>query len=239
MDKINCIIADDEPLALEMLKGYVEKTPFLHLVKACSNAYEVIDVLSIGEGYLLFLDIQMPGITGIQLAKMLNSQALIVFITAYENYALESYKVNALDYLLKPVSYEEFLASAMKARKQKEINDRNHASNPIEEYIIVKTEYKLLQIALSDIIYIEGLKDYVKIFRHSEPKPVLSIMSMKVIEEKLPTDTFMRVHRSFIVNLNRIQTVERSRIVFGDTYIPVSDNYKEKFHEFISGRFLQ
>jgi two-component system, LytTR family, response regulator len=239
MDKINCIIADDEPLALDMLKGYVERTPFLNLVKACKNAYEVIDELNKCEGILFFLDIQMPGISGIQLAKMLNSKDMVVFTTAYESYAIEGYKVNAIDYLLKPFNYEEFLNAALKARKQKEIYDHNTGAAPVEEFIIVKTDYKLQQIALNDIQYIEGLKDYVKIYREGISKPVVSLMSMKIIEEKLPAENFMRVHRSFIVNLNKIQTVERSRIIFGDVYIPVSDNYKDKFHEFIAGRFLQ
>jgi DNA-binding LytR/AlgR family response regulator len=239
MDKIDCIIADDEPFALDLLKGYVEKTPFLNLVKACNNAYEVIDVLNSGLKCLLFLDIQMPGISGIQLAKMLDSKKLIVFTTAYECYAIEGYKVNALDYLLKPFNYDEFLSAAMKAKKQFEIIDNKSISDGSEEFIIIKTDYKLQQIALNEIVYIEGLKDYIKIFRENIEKPVMSLMSMKVIEEKLPQDTFMRVHRSFIVNLNKIQTVERSRIIFGETCIPVSDNYKEKFHEFISGRFLE
>jgi DNA-binding LytR/AlgR family response regulator len=239
MNKINCIIADDEPLAFDLLKGYVEQTPFLNLVKACRNAHEVVEAMGNGEGYLLFLDIQMPGISGIQLAKMIDNNSMVVFTTAYERYAIEGYKVNALDYLLKPFNYEEFLAAAMKAKKQAGLHQRMQTTSNSEEFIIVKTEYKLLQIALHDIVYIEGLKDHVKIYRQSNAKPVISLMSMKIIEEKLPQDNFMRVHRSFIVNLNKIQTVERSRIIFGDTQIPVSDNYKDKFHEFISGRFLQ
>jgi DNA-binding LytR/AlgR family response regulator len=239
MEKIDCIIADDEPIALDLLKGYVEKTPFLNLVKACKNAFEVIDILNSGSKSVLFLDIQMPGITGIQLAKMLDKKNLLVFTTAFENYAIEGYKVNALDYLLKPFNYEEFLAAAIKVRNQIEIMDKKNAGITSDDFIIVKTDYKLQQIALNDIVYIEGLKDYIKIFRQDIVKPVMSLMSMKIIEEKLPTDSFMRVHRSFIVNLNKIQTVERSKIIFGDTSIPVSDNYKEKFHEFISGRFLE
>jgi DNA-binding LytR/AlgR family response regulator len=239
MDRINCIIADDEPLALDLLKGYVEKTPFLNLLKACKNAFEVIDVLNSGSKTVLFLDIQMPGISGMQLAKMLQNKTLVVFTTAYENYAIEGYKVNAVDYLLKPFNYEEFLAAAIKVRNQFEIMDNKPSGITSDDFIIVKTDYKLQQIALNDILYIEGLKDYIKIFRQDIVKPVMSLTSLKIIEEKLPAEIFMRVHRSFIVNLNKIQTVERSKIIFGDTAIPVSDNYKEKFHEFISGRFLQ
>ncbi|MEI6851759.1 MAG: LytTR family DNA-binding domain-containing protein [Bacteroidota bacterium] len=239
MDKIDCIIADDEPFALDLLRGYVEQTPFLNLIKACNNAFEVIEVLNSGSKCVLFLDIQMPGISGMQLAKMLNNLTLVVFTTAYESYAVEGYKVNALDYLLKPFNYEEFLSAAVKVRNQFEIMDKKPISNASEDFIIVKTDYKLQQIALNEITYIEGLKDYIKIFRQDVEKPVMSLMSMKVIVEKLPEEAFMRVHRSFIVNLNKIQTVERSRIIFGETSIPVSDNYKEKFHEFISGRFLQ
>jgi DNA-binding LytR/AlgR family response regulator len=239
MDKIDCIIADDEPIALDLLKGYVEKTPFLNLVKACKNAFEVIDILNSGSKSVLFLEIQMPGITGIQLAKMLDRKNLLVFTTAFENYAIEGYKVNALDYLLKPFNYDEFLSAAIKVNNQFEIIEKKPTGNVSDDFIIVKTDYKLQQIALNDILYIEGLKDYIKIYRQNIEKPILSLMSMKIIEEKLPQDTFMRVHRSFIVNLNKIQTVERSRIIFGETIIPVSDNYKDKFHEFISERFLQ
>jgi DNA-binding LytR/AlgR family response regulator len=239
MEKFDCIIADDEPFALDLLKGYVEKTPFLNLVKACGNALEVIDLLNSDSKCVLFLDIQMPGISGIQLAKMVDDKTLVVFTTAYENYALQGYKVNAIDYLLKPFNYEEFLEAALKVRKQFEIIDKKPAAAAHEDFIIVKTDYKLQQIDLNEVLYIEGLKDYIKIYRQNIVKPVMSLMSMKVIEEKLPQETFMRVHRSFIVNLNKIQTVERSKIIFGETGIPVSDNYKEKFHEFISGRFLQ
>lgn len=240
MDKINCIIADDEPFALDLLKDYIEKTPFLHLEKACKNAMEVLDSIKINNDYLFFLDVQMPGLNGIQLAKMLQKNNLVIFTTAYESYAIEGYKVNALDYLLKPFSYEEFLTSAIKARNKLDSASKSQAAiSGNEGYIIVKTDYKLQQISLSDILYIEGLKDYVKIFLQSQTKPVISLMSMKIIEEKLSSETFMRVHRSYIVNLNKIQTVERSRIIFGNVFIPVSDNYKERFLEFITGRFLQ
>jgi DNA-binding LytR/AlgR family response regulator len=239
MERIDCIIADDEPIALDLLKGYVEKTPFLNLVKTCKNAFEVIEVLNSGSNTVIFLDIQMPGISGMQLAKMLQNKTLVVFTTAYESYAIEGYKVNAVDYLLKPFNYDEFLAAAIKVKNQFEIIDNKPSGITTDDFIIVKTDYKLQQIALNDIVYIEGLKDYIKIFRQDIEKPVMSLMPMKIIEEKLPADSFMRVHRSFIVNLNKIQTVERSKIIFGDTAIPVSDNYKEKFHEFISGRFLE
>lgn len=233
--KIRTIIADDEPFALDLLKSYVEKVPFLELLKACRSAVEVMEALEEEkEVDLLCLDIQMPSLTGMQLAKTLGENGpKIIFTTAFEEYAIEGYKVNAIDYLLKPFSFEEFLAAAQKAKRQ-------GASLPskVQDYIIVKSDYKLRQIELNDIIYIEGLKDYVKIHRESADKSLLTLMSMKKLEASLPKDRFMRIHRSFIVNLNKIKTVERGSIVFGKEHIPVSDKYKEQFQEFLNQRFL-
>lgn len=237
---INCIIVDDEPLAVDLLAGYVQRAPFLNLIKSYSNSLDLINELDKSAPYLYFLDIQMPGISGIQLAKTLSENSMVIFTTAYEEYALEGYKVSAVDFLLKPFNYDEFLSAAMKAKKLFELQMQSSSNTKAQdEYLIIKAEYKLQQILINDIIYIEGLKDYIKIYRKSVAKPLISLMSMKAIEEKLPEESFMRVHRSYIVNINQIQTIERSRIVFGDVYIPVSENYKQKFHEFISSRFLQ
>jgi DNA-binding LytR/AlgR family response regulator len=233
--KLRTIIADDEPFALELLKSYVEKVPFLELVGACKSAVEVMEKLEEeAEIDLLCLDIQMPSLTGMQLAKTLGADGpKIIFTTAFEEYAIEGYKVNAIDYLLKPFSFEEFLAAAQKAKRLS-----SNSETKLEDYIIVKSDYKLRQIELDDIIYIEGLKDYVKIYRESADKSLLTLMSMKKLEAKLPEDRFMRVHRSFIVNLNKIKVVERGSIVFGKEHIPVSDKYKEHFQEFLNQRFL-
>lgn len=247
MEKIRCIIADDEPLALQLLASYVKKTPFLGLVNACHSAIEVLSCLEESEEEvdLLFLDIQMPNLSGMQLAKTLGNEGpKIIFTTAFEQYAIEGYKVDAIDYLLKPFSFEEFLMSAQKAKRK--LSEKSVQSPAISNqeaifpnYIIVKSDYKLRQIPLDDISYIEGVKDYVKIHRKSENKFIMSLMSMKMLEANLPPEQFMRVHRSFIVNLNHIEVVERGMIVFGDVYIPVSDKYKEFFQQFLNQRFLE
>ncbi len=230
--KLPTIIADDEPFALDLLRSYVEKVPFLELIAACRSAVEVLDVLEQEEVDLLCLDIQMPSLSGMQLAKSLgNDGPKIIFTTAFEQYAIEGYKVNAVDYLLKPFSFEEFLQAAQKAKPKIE-------PQSAQDYIIVKSDYKLQQIALNDILYIEGLKDYVNIHRESNSKSLLTLMSMKKLEAKLPQAQFMRVHRSYIVNLNKIKVVERGNIVFDKTYIPVSDKYKEHFQAFLNQRFI-
>lgn len=234
--ELNCLIVDDEPLALDLLEAYVKRTPFLKLCGRCSSAVEVLQLLKEYAVDLIFLDIQMPELTGLELSRIIGEKVKIIFTTAFEQYALEGFRVDALDYLLKPVSYPEFLKAANKALKwfglcrssaapRREMNE--------EPCIFVKADYKLLKIELSRICYIEGLRDYVKIFLEDSPQPIVSLISMKAFEEMLPAASFIRVHRSFIVNLNKVSVVERNRIVFGKTYIPVSDSYKEKFSEFI------
>ena len=238
MDKLNCVIVDDEPLALDLIKGYVERVPFLNLVKACGNANEMMELVETTPIDLAFLDIQMPGINGLELAKLLDAKLLIVFTTAFDNYAIEGYKVNAIDYLLKPFNFEEFYNAAVKAQQIFEL--RNTPTITVnDQYIFVKTEYRIQRIEFKDILYIEGLKDYVKIYLQNQIKPVVSLMSMKSINERLPQKMFMRVHRSYIVNLTKIQTIERSRIIFGEVYIPISDNYKELFWEYVNNQFLE
>jgi len=238
MDKLNCVIADDEPLALDLIKGYVERVPFLNLVKSCSNANEVVEISEKTLIDLAFLDIQMPGISGLELARTLDNRTMIVFTTAFDNYAIEGYKVNAIDYLLKPFNFEEFYDATIKAQRLYE--ERNTPTVSINnQYIFVKTEYRIQRIEFNNILYIEGLKDYVKIYMQNQVKPVVSLMSMKSILERLPQNQFMRVHRSFIVNLTKIQTIERSRILFGDVYIPISDNYKEQFWEYVNNKFME
>ena len=237
--KLRTIAIDDEPLALRLVSDYVSKTPFLELVGAFDNPLDAVDFLSNNGADLIFVDIQMPDLTGIEFARSLESAPKIIFTTAYEKYALEGFKLNAIDYLLKPFSYEEFLKAAQKARKQTELE--NGIPQSIEannQFLFLKSEYKIRRINFNDILYIEGLKDYIKVYTVGEDKPVLSLSSMKALEQKLPEDKFMRVHRSFIVNLERIETIERSRIIFGKTYIPVSDQYKDKFQEYLDQNFL-
>lgn len=232
---LNCVIIDDEPLALELLKSYVEKTTFLHLVGTYSNAIQAMkDMTGKEPVQLIFLDIQMPGIDGLEFAKLVDASTRIVFTTAFEQYALESYKVNALDYLLKPISYTDFLQSVNKAVHWFDVHNKNQQMPseqvPVHQnYIYVKSDYKLLQIPLHQILYIEGLKDYVKIYLEGETKPILSLISMKMMEERLPSEQFIRVHRSYIVQKSKIKVIDRGRIVFNKEYIPISDSYKQEF----------
>lgn len=234
---LQCLIVDDEPLALDLLEGYVRKTPSLNLAGRCNSAFQAMEMLEKTEVHLLFLDIQMPGLSGMELSRNLSDGPRVVFTTAFEQYAIEGFKVNALDYLLKPVSYPEFLGAVNKARRWFE-KEQKTAVAESRNSIFVKTDYKLVQVDFNSILYIEGLKDYVKIYQENEAKPILTLLSMKSLEDNLPARSFMRVHRSYIVNLDKIKTIERNRIIFGKTYIPVSENYKEKFQQFIQERFF-
>ena len=235
---IKCITIDDEPLALKQISAFVEKTPFLELVASCKSAFEAMEIISEQEVDLMFVDIQMPDLTGMDFVKSLNSEQRIIFTTAYQEYALEGFKVNALDYILKPFGYDEFLKAANKALTHFDLlNKVTVKVDTKEDYLFVKSEYKIKRINLNYIQYIEGLREYVKIVIKDD-KPVMSLMSLKSLEEKLPKQQFMRVHRSFIVNLNEVETIERSRIIFGKTYIPVSEQYKDRFQDFLSKRFL-
>jgi len=238
---LSCAIIDDEPLAVSLLESYVNKTPFLELKGKYNSAILALPELNANPVDLLFLDIQMPELSGMEFSRMLSGDTRIIFTTAFEQYALESYKVNALDYLLKPISYADFLQSAQKACQWVEMLNKRQSSAADSgkheaESIFIKTERRLVQINLNQILYIEGLKDYVKIYIEEQASPVLSLMSMKAMEELLPASKFVRVHRSFIVQPEKIKVIERSRIVFGKAYIPISDNYKDKFNEFLSRR---
>ncbi len=237
--KLSAIAIDDEPLALRLVGEYIRKTPYLELAGSFDNPLDAIDFLTNNEVDLVFVDIQMPDLTGIEFARTLEAGHKIIFTTAYEKYALEGFKLNAVDYLLKPFSYEEFLRAAGKAYKLAELEAS--AIPTIEannQFLFLKSEYKIRRINFNDIQYIEGLKDYIKVYTTGEDKPILSLNSIKSLEQKLPEEKFMRVHRSFIVNLDKIETIERSRIIFGKTYIPVSDQYKDKFQEYLDKNFL-
>ena len=232
---LNCCIIDDEPLALGLLESYVQKTPFLTLCGKYNSALTAMQERSFENIDLLFLDIQMPELDGMEFSKMLGDKVRIVFTAAFEQYALDSYKVNALDYLLKPIAYPDFLQAANKALQWYERIGQGPVKNKLR-HIFVKAEYKLVQIELEKILYIEGLRDYVKIYLQDEPQPLVSLMSMKTLEELLPAEDFIRVHRSYIVQGDKIKVIERNRIIFGKQYIPVSDSYKDKFAAFLSER---
>ena len=239
---IKCAIVDDEPLAVELLASYVNKIPFLQLCGKYNNATDALHGIGEEPVDLLFLDIQMPELNGLELSKMIPENTRIVFTTAFNQYAVDGFRVNALDYLLKPISYAVFLEASNKALQWFQLIEQNEqpaTPSSVEEEprsIFVKSEYKLLQINLDDIRYIEGLKDYVKIYTEQSPHPILSLMNMKAIEQMLPSSRFIRVHRSFIVQKSKIREIERNRIVFGDVYIPIGDSYKQAFQDFINAR---
>ena len=236
--KLSCAIIDDEPLAVELMESYVRKTPFLELQGSFGSGVAAFGVLCDRPVDLLFCDIQMPGLNGVEFSRMLPADTRVIFTTAFSRYAVEGFRVNAVDYLLKPISYADFLAAAQKALEWFEL--KRHAGAPADDLrsIFVKTEYRLRQIELERILYIEGLKDYVKIHVEDEPHPVLSLMSLKSLEEQLPADRFIRVHRSYIVQPAKIRTIERNSIVFGRERIPISENYRQAFFDFLSDRSL-
>ncbi len=233
---MKCVIVDDEPLALDLLESYVRKTPFLELAGKYSSAVQAMKELAGHPADLIFLDIQMPELNGLEFSKMLPPDTRIVFTTAFDQYALDGYKVNALDYLLKPISYVDFLHAADKALHWFERMQSSPRKEEEIDSIFVKSEYKLVQIELRNVLYVEGLKDYIKIYEEDNPKPVLSLMSMKAMEDLLPASQFMRVHRSYIVRKDKIRVIDRGRIVFGKTYIPISDSYKQAFQEYLDKR---
>ncbi|MDO9339274.1 MAG: LytTR family DNA-binding domain-containing protein [Bacteroidales bacterium] len=236
---ITTIAIDDEPLALQLVTGYIEKTSGLKLIGKFDNPLDAADFMTNATVDLIFVDIQMPDLSGIEFTRLMEKGPKVIFTTAFEKYALEGYKLEIVDYLLKPFSYEEFLAAVHKVQKLLRLEQK--ALNKVDansEFLFLKSDYKIKRINFNDILYIEGLKDYVKVYTHNAPRPVLSLTSLKLLESKLPGNKFMRVHRSFIVNLEKINTIERSRIVFGKEYIPVSDQYKDKFQKFLDKNFL-
>ncbi|MDR2809947.1 MAG: LytTR family DNA-binding domain-containing protein [Tannerellaceae bacterium] len=242
---LTCIIIDDEPLAVSLLESYVNKTPFLKLEGMYNSAVEALTQFREQPIDLLFLDIQMPELNGLEFSRIVGNDTRIIFTTAFGHYALDSYKVNALDYLLKPISYPDFLQSANKAlqwyemlHKQEDKTMETPVAKIEAETIFIKSEYKLIQVELRKILYIEGLKDYVKIYTEGETRPIISLMSMKTMEDLLPSNRFIRVHRSFIVQPEKIKVIDRNRIVFGKEYIPISESYKQKFNDFLSERSL-
>lgn len=237
MTILKCCVIDDEPLASQLIASYIEKTPFMQLVGVFASAQEAIKTILEDQIDVVFLDIEMPQLNGVEFAKIIPTATRIIFTTAYDRYAIQGFKVNALDYLLKPISYEEFWSAASKAQRWKESQQKSVNVSSQHDYIIVKSEYRLVQIPTADIVFIEGLKDYVKIYTIDEQKSIMTLMNMKTLEESLPA-SFLRVHRSFIVNTNRIKVIERNRIVFGNKYIPISETYKQAFSDYISAHLL-
>lgn len=233
--KLKCLAVDDEPFALKQIVSYIEQTPFLELIGNCENAFEALEVIKKESVDLLFLDINMPEMSGMELAQSLDTQTMVVFTTAYEEFALDSYKVEAIDYLLKPISREDFMRAVKKVvDRKKPVSSVNEKSDEF----FVKSEGKIIRVSLEEISYIESMSEYVRIHFENGTN-LMTLMSIKNLDSTLPQKDFMRVHRSYIVNLNKVQTIERNRIVFNkETYIPVSDQYKDAFKKFVEKRFL-
>ena len=228
---IRCVAVDDEPLALELLEDNIRQIPFLQLVAKCRNALEATEVLRQQEVDLIFLDIQMPGLTGLQFIRSLTGNPMVILITAYDKYALEGYELNVIDYLVKPVAFDRFLKACNKAWeffKLKNPAPGQPGSEPEEDpgYFFVHAEYSLVKVVTNDIIMIEGLKDYVKIHLVSG-KPMVIRMPMKTIEEKLPPRKFIRIHKSYIISIAHITSIRKSSVFLGTIELPVSDNYKD------------
>jgi two-component system, LytTR family, response regulator len=235
-----CIIVDDEPLARSLLKDYVSKTPSLKLIDICSSAVAAMEIIQTQPVDLLFLDIQMPEITGLSLLKIMKKKPLVVLTTAYSEYALESYELDVVDYLLKPITFSRFLQAVDK------VNSRYNAStasiertvpNLTQPFIFVKDGTKLVKVKWEDILYIEGLKDYVTI--HTRQQKVVSLQRLKSLEDQLPSDLFIRIHNSFIVALNAIDTIHKNEVHVGPATLPISDSYRKTFRDFIEKNHLQ
>jgi two-component system, LytTR family, response regulator len=235
---MNCIAVDDEPLALDLLADNISKVPYLTLVKKCRNAFEALDALEKEDIHLIFLDIQMPGLSGLQFLNALqNKKPMVVMVTAYEQYALEGFNLNVTDYLMKPVAFARFYQACEKAKELHDLkletqNAKSKTENMVEErnpdFFFVNADYSLVKILTDDILYIEGMKDYIKIHLASQPKPVITRMSFKMVEEKLPSEGFFRVHKSFMVNTVKIKSIRNGVIFIEKHTVPLSENMREE-----------
>ena len=229
---IRCIAVDDETPALDILEDNIGRVPFLQLVKKCKNAYQAMEVLRQEPVELLFLDIEMPGVSGLRLLKELTEKPMVIFISAYRQYAADGYDLDVLDYLVKPVSFERFQRAANKALEYQELRQKEKVS-AFPEYIFVQSEYKLTKVFVHEILYIEGLGNYIKLYLAGSSRPILSKLSMKAIGEKLPAGKYSRVHKSFIVMLDKISCVHNDSIMIGGTEIPLSRFYRDEFFNLI------
>ncbi len=224
---INCIAVDDEPLALELLEDNISKLPYLKLVGSFDNGIEAMKAVQEQKIDLIFLDIQMPGLTGLQLIQSLTVKPMIILITAYEKYALEGFNLEVTDYLVKPVSLERFIKACNKAKELFDLRNQPTSAKQSPGYFFVNVEYSMVKVAMDDIVFIEGLKDYIKIHLHSSSKAIVTRMAMKTIEEQLPSGKFIRIHKSYIISVAFITAVKKTSVFIGNNELPVSDNYKE------------
>jgi two-component system, LytTR family, response regulator len=226
---LSCLAIDDEPLALELLEDNISKVPYLKLVATCSNPLEAMKILQEQPVDLIFLDIQMPGLTGLQFIQSLNQKPMFILVTAYEKYALDGFNLDVVDYLLKPVSLERFIKACNKALELHGLRTGVKTTNtePTQEYFFVNVDYSLLKVVFSDIAWIEGLKDYVRIHLKSTTKPIVTRMSMKSLEDELPASQFIRVHKSFIISKKHITAIRKNSVFIDNIEIPVSENYRD------------
>jgi len=242
---INCIAIDDEPLALAQLEAYIKKVPFMNLTQSCHDAISAIQYLNDEATDLIFIDINMPGINGLDFVKSLKIKPMIIFTTAYSEYAIEGFKVDAVDYLLKPFDYSDFLRAANKAQKQYTLTHQAQSAQssiPPEEssgdYLFIKADYKITRIKVSDIRYVEGFSEYVKIYT-DEKFPLVPLLTMKNIEDQLKAPQFIRIHRSYIINANKISEITKNSVTMDNgVALPIGDQYRERFDKFISGHTL-
>ena len=236
---IRCLAIDDEPLALRQLASYIEKIPFLELVESCESALDANAVMEREPIDAIFIDINMPDLNGMDFVKSLTSPPMVVFTTAYSEYAIDGFKVDAVDYLLKPFGLADFQRAANKVKARYDLMNTAVVSTVDEDNaIFLKTEYKVVRLSISDIRYVEGMSEYLKIHVEGQPKPLIVLLSMKKMEERLP-NFFMRIHRSYIINLKKIQEVNKNRVIMDrDTWLPIGDNYKEQFQDYINTKFL-
>lgn len=236
--KLDCAIIDDEPLAAELLASYARRIPELNLVGVYESAVTAMGELRIKPVDILFLDIQMPELNGLELARLLPSKTKVIFTTAFDRYAVDGYKVKAAGYLLKPISYDDFVMAVNSVADSLRTITRQESMMK-NRFVYVKSEYKLVRVDFDDILYVEGVKDYVKFYFSGNRKPMMTLMNMKTVEDCLPHYQFMRVHRSFIVNMDKINMIDRGRIVIGDVFIPVSESYKELVQKYVDRYSLQ
>ena len=237
---ITCMAIDDEPLALQQIAAYIQKVPFLELKAQCQSAIEARQFLEQDTVDAIFCDINMPDLNGMDFVKSLTVPPLIVFTTAYSEYAVEGFRVNAVDYLLKPFGMQDFqrAANRLKERLSTEKSETEIENSQSDDTIFLKTEYRIVKVAISDIRYVEAMSEYLKVWLESEKKPIVTLLSMKKMEERLP-GYFMRIHRSYIVNLTKIQEVNKNRVIMdADTYLPIGDMYKEAFQAYLDTKFL-
>lgn len=245
---IRCLAIDDEPLALQQLVTYIEKVPFLELAGKASNAVEAHSFLQNEAVDVLFCDINMPDLNGMDFVKSLAAPPLVVFTTAYADYAVEGFRVNAVDYLLKPFGLDEFRRAANRVQERLQgtggegqgarSEGQGARGEEPEASLFVKSDYRVIRVTISKIRYVEAMSEYLRIHIEGESKPITTLLSMKKIEERLP-DTFMRIHRSYIVNLDKVQEVNKSRVILdADTYLPIGDMYRETFQQYLDKRFI-